>query len=137
MLSEKLEKVRATALRAQIGELVRTDEIGGTLVKRVILPEGTPAGDLRNLVTELRGQVPESQAAVVIGFATEPDKVSVVIAANAAAIAAGHSAGALLQRIAPVIDGKGGGKPDMAQGGGTLVGAIPAAMLEFDRGLGA
>ena len=136
-VERELEKVRATALRAQIGELVRTDEVSGTIIKRVILPEGTPTADLRNLVTELRGQTSDSQAAVVIGFATEPDKVSVVIAANAAAISAGHSAGALLQRIAPVIGGKGGGKPDMAQGGGTLVGAIPAAMLEFDRGLGA
>ena len=136
-VERELEKVRATALRAQIGELVRTDEVAGTLIKRVVLPEGTPAADLRSLVTELRGQIAESQSAVVIGFATEPGKVSVVIAANAAAISAGHSAGALLQRIAPVIGGKGGGKADMAQGGGTFVAAIPEAMLEFDRGLGA
>jgi alanyl-tRNA synthetase len=73
----------------------------------------------------------------VVGFATEIGKVSVVIAANGAAIAAGHGAGALLQRVAPVIGGKGGGKPDMAQGGGTDGAAIPAAMLEFDRALGA
>jgi len=103
----------------------------------VILPDGTPASDLRNLVVELRGQVPESRAGVVVGFTTEATKVSVVVASNAAAVAAGHGAGSLLQRVAPVIGGKGGGKPDMAQGGGTDVAAIPAAMTEFDRALGA
>ena len=136
-VERELEKVRATALRAQLSQLVRTDEIAGVVVKRVILPEGTPASDLRNLVVELRGQVPESRAGVVVGFATESGKVSVVIAANGAAIAAGHGAGTLLQRVAPVIGGKGGGKPDMAQGGGTDGAAIPAAMLEFDRALDA
>jgi len=136
-VERELEKVRATALRAQLDELVRTDEVAGIVVKRVVLPEGTPAADLRNLVVELRGQVPESHAAVVVGFTTEAGKVSVVVAANGAAVSAGHAAGALLQRIAPVIGGKGGGKPDMAQGGGTDAAAIPAAMLEFDRALGA
>ena len=72
-----------------------------------------------------------------MGFATESGKVSIVIASNSAAIAAGHAAGALLQRVAPVVGGKGGGKPDMAQGGGTDAAAIPAAMAEFDRSLGA
>jgi len=136
-VERELEKVRATALRARLAELVRTDEVSGVVVKRVILPDGTPASDLRNLVVELRGQVPESRAGVVVGFTTEATKVSVVVASNAAAVAAGHGAGSLLQRVAPVIGGKGGGKPDMAQGGGTDVAAIPAAMTEFDRALGA
>ena len=135
-VERELDKVRAAALRSQLDELVRTDEVGAVVVKRVILPVGTPASDLRDLVTELKGQLPQGRAGLVIGFATDEGKVSVVIAANADAIAAGHAAGAMLQRIAPVIGGKGGGKPDMAQGGGTDSSAIPAAMQEFDRALG-
>jgi alanyl-tRNA synthetase len=136
-VERELEKVRTAALRAQLDELVRTDEVAGVLVKRVVLPEGTPSSDLRNLVVELRGHVPEGHASVVVGFTVESGKVSVVVASNSAAIAAGHGAGAILQRIAPVIGGRGGGKPDMAQGGGTDAAAIPAAMLELDRALGA
>ncbi len=134
-VERELDKVRAAALRAQLDQLVRTDQVGAVVVKRVVLPEGTPSGELRNLVMELRGQISESHQGVVVGFGSEPGKVALVIAANAAAIAAGHGAGALLQRVAPVIGGKGGGKPDLAQGGGTEVSAIPAAMLEFDRAL--
>ena len=135
-VERELDKVRAAALRAQLDELVRTDVVGAVTVKRVVLPEGTPVADLRNLVTELRGRIPESHAGVVVGFTTDAGKVSVVIAANSAAVAGGHGAGALLQRIAPIIGGKGGGKPDMAQGGGTDAAGIPAAMAEFDRALG-
>ncbi len=134
-VERELEKVRIAALRVQLDELVRTDEVGDVVVKRAVLPEGTPAAELRNLVVELRGQIPERHQGVVIGFASDAGKVSVVIAANSAAIGSGIAAGQILQRVAPVIGGKGGGKPDLAQGGGTDAGAIPAAMAEFDRAL--
>ena len=136
-VERELDKVRAAALRSQLDELVRTDEVGDVVVKRAILPDGTSAADLRELVSELKGKLPVGKAGVVVGFATADGKVSLVIAANGEAITAGHAAGALLQRIAPVIGGKGGGKPDMAQGGGTDAASIPAAMQEFDRALGA
>ncbi len=134
-VERELEKVRAAGLRAQLDQLVRTDEVGAVVVKRVVLPEGTPVQDVRNLVVELRGHVPESRPGVAIGFTVDGDRVSVVVASNAAAISAGHGAGALLQRIAPIIGGKGGGKPDLAQGGGSDAAAIPAAMLAVDAAL--
>ena len=109
-VERELDKVRAAALRSQLDELVRTDEVGDVVVKRAILPDGTSAADLRELVSELKGKLPIGKAGVVVGFATADGKVSVVIAANGEAIAAGHAAGVLLQRIAPVIGGKGGGK---------------------------
>ena len=136
-VEREFDKVRAAALRAQLAELVHTDEVSDVVVKRLVLPAGTSANDLREIVTELRGTIPASRAGVVIGFAPDVDKVSVVVAANAEAIGRGHAAGSLLQRIAPVLGGKGGGKPDLAQGGGSNVEAIPTALQELDRALGA
>jgi alanyl-tRNA synthetase len=43
-------------------------------------------------------------------------------------------AGKIIQAIAPVVGGKGGGKPDMARGGGKHVSKVPEA-LEKARGL--
>jgi alanyl-tRNA synthetase len=43
-------------------------------------------------------------------------------------------AGKIIQAIAPVVGGKGGGKPDMARGGGKDVSKVPEA-LEKARGL--
>ena len=45
------------------------------------------------------------------------------------AIAKQVSSGNLLSAIAPVIDGRGGGKPELAQGGGSKAGAVADAVL--------
>ena len=136
-VERELDKVRSAALHNQLAQLVHTDVVNGVTVKRVKLPEGSTAADLRRIVTDLRGSIAASEAGVVAGFTAEADKVSVIVAVNATGNDRGLAAGALLQAIAPAIDGKGGGKADMAQGGGTKVDGIPAAMIALDRALGA
>ena len=54
---------------------------------------------------------------VVIGDAD--GKVSVVAAVNDEARARGLSANELVRAVGPLVGGKGGGKDDVAQGGGT------------------
>jgi alanyl-tRNA synthetase len=54
---------------------------------------------------------------VVIGAAD--GKVSVVAALNDEAQARGLSANELVRAVGPLVGGKGGGKADVAQGGGT------------------
>ena len=46
------------------------------------------------------------------------DKASLVAGCSPAAIKAGHQAGKIIQTIAPIVGGKGGGKPDHARGDG-------------------
>ncbi|MDP2013794.1 MAG: DHHA1 domain-containing protein, partial [Actinomycetota bacterium] len=46
-------------------------------------------------------------------------KVSAIAAANEQAIALGVGANILLAAALPLLGGRGGGKPDLAQGGGT------------------
>ena len=54
-------------------------------------------------------------------------KVSLVAAPNEAGRGAGASANKVLQAALPAVSGRGGGKDDMAQGGGTDVSGIEAA----------
>ena len=42
-------------------------------------------------------------------------------------------AGKIIQTIAPIVGGKGGGKPDFARGGGKDVGKVEAALAEARR----
>ncbi|PON18837.1 alanine--tRNA ligase [Candidatus Entotheonella serta] len=64
---------------------------------------------------------------VVLVGAVEDDKVSLV-AGVTKDLTDRISAGALMGKIAPLLGGKGGGRPDMAQGGGTDVAKLPEAI---------
>jgi alanyl-tRNA synthetase len=65
---------------------------------------------------------------VVAVFAPGPGSVSFALAVTPAAVAGGRSAGDLVKAFLPIIGGRGGGKKDMAQGGGTQPEGIPAAI---------
>ena len=56
---------------------------------------------------------------------------NVVLVANVSASFTGKvQAGKLIQTIAPIVDGKGGGKPTQARGGGKNAGKLDEALAE-------
>jgi len=124
---KELEKVRAGQLRNQLDSYLKTTEIVGIELKTAVFPDGTSANDVREIVNELKSAI-ASKPGVVCAITSSQGKVSVVIAANEAAITKGLSAGDLLSKVANVLGGKGGGKPELAQGGGTNTAAIPQAL---------
>ena len=85
------------------------------------------AGDIRTLVTDLRNRVSDRQA-VIVGIGVSNGKPVVVIATTEAARAAGLQAGKLVSLACGELGGGGGGKPDLAQGGGSNPAAIPSAI---------
>jgi alanyl-tRNA synthetase len=80
--------------------------------------EGVSGNDLRTLALEVRNRVQDTPAVVaVVGGAV--DKPSVVIVTTQGARDRGLDAGELVRVAAETLGGRGGGKPDIAQGGGT------------------
>ena len=73
---------------------------------------------------------------VVALFAPAGDKVSFVVATTGVAREQGLAAGKLVGSFAPAIQGRGGGKPDMAQGGGTNPAGVDEAVVLLRRELG-
>jgi alanyl-tRNA synthetase len=65
-------------------------------------------------------------AAIVLGT-TEGDKVT-LIAGVTSDLVDKIKAGDLVNHVAAQVGGKGGGRPDMAQAGGTNPAALPAAL---------
>ena len=59
---------------------------------------------------------------------TGDDKVTLVSGMSKAAVEKGLKAGDLIREVAPLVGGKGGGRPDMAQGGGNDPTSIPTAL---------
>jgi alanyl-tRNA synthetase len=64
-------------------------------------------------------------------FSASGDKVPFAIATTAAARDAGIRAGDLVKELAPLVSGRGGGKPDLAQGSGTDAAGIDPALARL------
>ena len=67
------------------------------------------------------------EGAVILGGAKD-GKVALLVSLAEDVVAKGGHAGNVLKQLAPQVGGKGGGKPDMAQGGGTDVGKLKDAI---------
>jgi alanyl-tRNA synthetase len=80
--------------------------------------DGVSGNDLRTLAFELRNRVQETASVIaLVGGAV--DKPSVVIVTTQRARDRGLDAGELVRVASETLGGRGGGKPDIAQGGGT------------------
>ena len=123
-----LEAVRAEQARAAVGGLIDAAEtVAGTLVVTGRVADGVDANGLRSLATELRGKVADRDAVVVL-LSVDGAKVPFVAATTEAARESGLRAGDLVKEIAPLVSGRGGGKPDLAQGSGSDAAGIDAAL---------
>jgi alanyl-tRNA synthetase len=88
--------------------------------------EAADAGELRELSDALRSKL-DGAGAVVLA-APAGGRALVLAAGSDAAVNAGFDAGAMLRAMAPLVGGRGGGKPSMAQGGGEDASGIDAAL---------
>ena len=100
--------------------------VGGVTLVAHAVADASGADDVRALVTDVRSRLGESGPTVVAIAAAPEGRPLMVIATNAPARAAGLDAGALVRVASEVLGGGGGGKPDLAQGGGQ----DPAKILE-------
>ncbi|WP_297187805.1 alanine--tRNA ligase [uncultured Porticoccus sp.] len=86
--------------------------------------QGADPKSLRDTVDQLKNKL---GASVILLAAVNDEKVALV-AGVTSEVTGRLKAGDLVQRVAVDLGGKGGGRPDMAQGGGTDVQALPAAL---------
>jgi alanyl-tRNA synthetase len=127
-VEKELEQLRAGAVLQQAAALAAgARDIAGVAYVGIEVPAGTPGDLLRGLALDIRGRIPAERPAVVLA-ASGGDRVTLVAAVNEAGRALGLSANAVLREAAPAVDGKGGGKDDVAQGGGTNPAGIQAAL---------
>ena len=89
--------------------------------------EGLEGSDLRNVWDTIRQKL-DGPAACVLATVTEKGAPALIAAATDDAVSAGFKAGDVIKRIAPAVDGRGGGRPTMAQAGGKDASGVPAAL---------
>jgi alanyl-tRNA synthetase len=80
--------------------------------------------ELKGLARDTRGSLGDGVIALVL----EADEPQVFVTVSDDLVASGVAAGDLVRAAMPALDGKGGGRPEMAQGKGTNRDGIPEAL---------
>jgi alanyl-tRNA synthetase len=120
----RLANARAAAANAAAG----AERIGNVRVVAQRMSAGMTAADLRSLVGDIRGKLGNDPAVVALIAEGDKDSVPYAIAANPAAQDLGIRANDLVKQLAGAVDGRGGGKADLAQGSGKDSSGIDAAL---------
>ncbi len=129
----ELERTKLAAVLSSAGTFVeQAQRVGTVLLVAAAAPEGVGAGDLRTLATDIRGRF-GSEPAVVVLLGNADGKVPFVVTVNKPAQELGLEAGDLVAAFGPSIAGRGGGKPEMAQGAGTNASGIDQALRNVRR----
>jgi alanyl-tRNA synthetase len=114
------QQAQAAALAKELPAKART--INGT--PAIIENLGPLSGDqLQDIADALKGKFPG-----VIVLAGTADGQAALLAAVSPEFTAKFQAGKIIQQIAPIVGGKGGGRPDNARGAGREVEKVPAAL---------
>jgi alanyl-tRNA synthetase len=123
-LRRELEQMKMkSASAATAGAASSAVEVKGVkvLAQRV---DALDKSQMRNLVDELRGKL--GSGVVVLGAAAE-GKVSLIVGVTKD-LTAKVQAGKVVGLLAAKVGGKGGGRPDLAEAGGTDVGALDGVL---------
>ena len=122
---ENLHRQQLLASTANLADEAQTVGVHRVVAKQ--LPEGITTGDLRTIANDLRGKL-QAEDAVIVLLSQVDGKVSLAAAATPQAVQSGVKAGDLVKLIGQYVDGKGGGKPDLAQGTGANPAGIDDAL---------
>ena len=123
-LEREITRLKSTLASNQGGDLAaQAVEVNGAHVLAATV-DGADAKTLRETMDKLKGRF--KSAAIVLG-STDGGKVT-LIAGVTSDLTDKIKAGDLVNHVAIQVGGKGGGRPDMAQAGGTNPSALPAAL---------
>ncbi len=123
-LEKELARLKSRAAAAQGDDLAaRADDVKGVKVLAATL-DGADAKTLRETMDKLKDKL---RTATIVLAASDGEKVS-LIAGVTADLTAKVKAGELVNFVARQVGGKGGGRADMAQAGGSEPAKVPAAL---------
>jgi len=123
-LEKQLQQLEARLAKGRAQELAASARVIAGVPVLAARLDGLDAEGLRSVVDTLRERM--SSGVILLGSATD-GKVTLV-ASVSKDLTKRFPAGKLVQEVAPIVGGKGGGRPDLAQGGGTDVSRLDEAL---------
>jgi alanyl-tRNA synthetase len=132
----EIERMRMQQLLGAAGDLAAgaREVFGVAFVGHRV--DGAGAGDVRKLALDVRGRLRPELPGVVAIVGSTAGKPAVVVAVNDAARSWGISANELVKVAAGALGGSGGGKEDVAQGGGADAGKTDQALAAVEHEVG-
>ncbi|CAM4068306.1 alanine--tRNA ligase [Vibrio neonatus] len=123
-LDKEIQQLKEKIAVAESANIMgKVQEIKGTKVLIAAL-EGADNKNLRNMVDDAKNRV---GTGIILIANIDNNKVSLIAGVTKDLIGK-VKAGELVNMVAQQVGGKGGGRPDMAQAGGTDVAALPEAL---------
>lgn len=123
-LEKEIQKLKDKMAAAESANIMgKVQDINGTKVLIAAL-EGADNKNLRTMVDDIKNQV---GSGIILLANVNDDKIGLIAGVTKDLIGK-VKAGDLVKMVAEQVGGKGGGRPDMAQAGGTDVSALPEAI---------
>ena len=122
-LNNELKKIKEKLLNEEANSLVNNAKDNGKF-KYLLLSLDKYSGDLKSYAVNLRSKIDNGFVFLVN---KNDEKLSMVAAAGDKATSNGIKCGEIISKACAMANGKGGGRPDLAQGGGSK--ANPADIL--------
>ncbi|MDO4313837.1 MAG: alanine--tRNA ligase [Eubacteriales bacterium] len=132
-LKSELESVKSKMAKSAMGDVMnQVTEVKGVKLLAAKV-EGVDMNGLRELGDQLKEKLGEG---VIVLASAVNGKVNLVAMATEGAMAKGAHAGNLIKGVAALVDGGGGGRPNMAQAGGKNPAGIDDAVAKAAEVLG-
>ncbi len=126
-LNKELQKIKEKSSGNVIEDLIATKDIVNNVNLIASYVENTDANGLKTISDKIK----EKEENVVVFLATEQEgKVSLVCMASESALSLGANCGKIISETCAVLGGKGGGRPNMAQGSGADANKIADALIK-------
>ncbi|MDE1483527.1 alanine--tRNA ligase [Xenorhabdus bovienii] len=128
-LEKELQQLKSQQAAQESSSLAnQTKEIQGVRLLVTQLGDTEPKM-LRTMVDDLKNQL---GSAIIVLSTVTGDKVTLIVGITKD-LTARIKAGDLISFVAQQVGGKGGGRPDLAQAGGTDVAALPSALASVEE----
>jgi alanyl-tRNA synthetase len=127
-LEKEIDALKSKLASSAGSDLAASAKTYGDIKVLSAVMEGADTKALRDTMDQLKNKL---GSALILLATAEGDKVTLLVGVTKDLIKQ-YKAGDLVKISAPFVDGRGGGKPDMAQAGGKKPEGIPAAIQAFE-----
>jgi len=133
---KEIERARKAQVSANMQDVAGTGRsVGDIQYFGFQAPDNVAPDHLRELVLQVRTRAGNEKPVVVVGASVDEDKVALVAAVNETGQKSGIVAKDVLAAALPAVAGRGGGKSDVAQGGGSNPAGLRDALAAAETSL--